>query len=83
VQKPLNICLNIKPIAYQELEVGRSKVVTSSDVALVGSGCYGPYNSIISTTGKRHKRTSGGGVGDAGTSRAIGQGVAESHNVTL
>jgi hypothetical protein len=36
VQEPLDICLNTKPIAYQEQEVEGSKVVTSGDVASVG-----------------------------------------------
>ena len=38
MQKLLDICLNIKPTAYEEQEVGGSKVVTSGDVASVGSG---------------------------------------------
>ena len=45
-------------------------------------GCYGPAKNSSYTTGKRRKTTSGGSVGDAGTSRAMGRGVAKSHNVT-
>jgi len=36
VWKPFDICLNIELIAYQEQEVEGSKVVTFSDIALVG-----------------------------------------------
>jgi len=36
VQEPLDICLNTIPIAYQEQEVERSKVVAFSDIASVG-----------------------------------------------
>jgi hypothetical protein len=43
---------------------------------------YGPYISSSRTTRKRHKQTSNGSAGDAKTSRTIGQGVAESHDVT-
>jgi hypothetical protein len=44
--------------------------------------CYGPYISSSRTTRKRHKQTSGRSMGGAGTSQTIGQGVAESHDVT-
>jgi hypothetical protein len=46
------------------------------------NGCYGPDNSSSHTTGKRHEQTSGRSTGGAGTSRTIGRGVAESHDVT-
>jgi hypothetical protein len=41
--------------------------------------CYGPYISSSRTTRKRHKQTSNRSVGDARTSRTIGQGVAKLH----
>ena len=44
--------------------------------------CYGPCINSSTTTGKRHKQASDGGAGGAGTSRAMGRGVAESYNVT-
>jgi hypothetical protein len=44
--------------------------------------CYGPYTNSSRTTRKRYKQTSNGSAGDAGTSRTIGRGVAESHDVT-
>jgi hypothetical protein len=44
--------------------------------------CYGPYISSSGATGKRHEQTSDRSAGDAGTSRTMGRGVAESYNVT-
>ena len=48
----------------------------------IDRGCYGPDISSSITTRKRPKQVSSGSAGDAGTSQAIGRGVAESHNVT-
>jgi hypothetical protein len=44
--------------------------------------CYRPYISSSTTTRKGHEQTSGGSAGVAGTSRAIGRGVAESHDMS-
>jgi hypothetical protein len=44
--------------------------------------CYGPYISSSRTTRKRHEQTSSRGAGGTGTSRTMGRGVAESHDVT-
>ena len=42
---------------------------------------YRPNISSSITTRKRPKLVSGGSAGDAGTSRAMGRGVAKSYNV--
>jgi hypothetical protein len=44
--------------------------------------CYGPYISSSRATGKRHEQTSGRSAGGTRTSRIMGRGVAESHDVT-
>ena len=49
---------------------------------MTSSTCYGSYISSSTTTGKRYEQSSGGSAGGAGTSRAMGRGVAESHDVT-
>jgi hypothetical protein len=46
------------------------------------SNYYGPYISSSRTTRKRHKQTSSRSAGGTRTSRTMGRGVAESHNVT-
>jgi hypothetical protein len=43
---------------------------------------YGPYISSSRTTRKRYKQTSSRSVGGTRTSRTIGRGVAELHDVT-
>ena len=47
-----------------------------------GRRCYGPYISSSATTGKRYEQVSGGSAGGARTSRTIGRGVAELHNMS-
>jgi hypothetical protein len=51
-------------------------------MSLIKPICYGPNNSSSYTTRKRHKQTSGGSTGGAGTSRTMGRGVVKSYNIT-
>ena len=47
-------------------------LVTAISSSAPTSTYYGPYISSSTTTRKRHERASGGSVGDAGTSWAMG-----------